>query len=392
MGRYERRDVDYFPFIVKSGRTLELLEFKYRAAGTGFFTNVLRELAKAPDHYIDLSGDFERDIFFVHTKVEPDEGMDMIEMMVKTGKLDADLWQKKSVLASEDFLKNIEDAYRRRSNLCIKMWEIKAKYSLFPPTGMSKTPAETPKTPAEIKKDSGIDAERGQPGPEAKTPAETPKTPVEMPKMPENVGRNAQNSGSTGHSIKEKRREEYIYDFYNSKIDPEQKSSGRAKDNLEYWLKHFPEHELITSINNYATIALARERQFRKDPANFFQKRDPAFKDYLPKVFKPLPTSQGDGQASAPDPYYCKTCKKIKGTMSDKPGLCLECSQGGPAEKGGNGKDRRIADLIKKSAKPLGGQPLTKHDEVEVKGKLLAQKKQLDEDKAVEQPEDFIPY
>ena len=48
MARPERKDVDYFPFYVKNGRTLQLLEGKYDCKGTGFFTNLLRFLSGRP--------------------------------------------------------------------------------------------------------------------------------------------------------------------------------------------------------------------------------------------------------------------------------------------------------------------------------------------------------
>ncbi len=51
MARPERHDVDYFPFYVKDGRTLFILESKYGCMGTGFFTNVMRFLCQTPDHH-----------------------------------------------------------------------------------------------------------------------------------------------------------------------------------------------------------------------------------------------------------------------------------------------------------------------------------------------------
>ena len=54
-GRKEKHTVDYFPFYVKDGRTLFILESKYGCKGTGFFTNVLRFLCLTPDHHICIS-------------------------------------------------------------------------------------------------------------------------------------------------------------------------------------------------------------------------------------------------------------------------------------------------------------------------------------------------
>lgn len=286
MGRQERHDVDYFPFFVKDGRTLKLLEYYFKATGTGFFTNLMREFSKAYDHYIDISDPFDREMFFVDTKVNEEDGLKMIEMMVKTGKLDKVLWTEFKVLMSPDFLNSVEDAYRKRSNSCISAKKIRAVY------GIGKNNKEE----------------------------EIEKTPEENGNTPEQSGSNQDNGGSWPQS-KVKESKVYIYDFYNSKIDSEQKSSTRTKENIEHWLKHFTQDELIKSIENYSTLALKRTREFRKDPANFFQKRDPAFKDYLPDVF----TSTKDLNNKTKDnPFYCKRCQSIKPRMATV-NICDDC-------------------------------------------------------------------
>lgn len=318
MGRSERHDVDYFPFYVKSGRTLKLLEYHYKAKGTGFFTNVLRELAKSPDHHIDLSDDFERAMFFVDTKVTEDEGIDMIQMMVKTGKLDRFLWEEFMALMSEDFLFSVEDAYKKRNNSCPKASEIRTFYQKRQKSLNGIKEEENPNTQEEIQK----------------TTTETEK-PEEIRPAKEEVSL----------KVKEKKVNN-IYTHYNSKIDPEQKSSVRAKSNISYYLKHFTEEELITSIDNYALLALKRpDRSHRKDPANFFQKRDPAFKDYLPGIFKPPKDNNHEQIQDGPeqDPYYCKICNKKKVYMA-KLNVCADC-----AEKHKNEELTPIGDIIKES-------------------------------------------
>ncbi len=144
MGRKERHDVDYFPFIVKDGKTLFILEGKYQCKGTGFFTNLFRFLSRTPDHHYQLLTESDRLFFFTTTRCDPESALDMIEIMVATGKLDEDLWRKKSILASLDYLDSIQDAYRKRSNPCITLEEIKAKYSITSTgnTQVSVKPAE----------------------------------------------------------------------------------------------------------------------------------------------------------------------------------------------------------------------------------------------------------
>ena len=129
MARPERHDVDYFPFFVKRGRTLNILQSKFGLEGIGFFTNLLRFLSLAPDHYYCIKSEEDRLNFFAEIGVrEETKGMEMIETMVKTGKLDRELWENHRVIASEAFLESLKEAYKRRLNEIITIDEISAKF------------------------------------------------------------------------------------------------------------------------------------------------------------------------------------------------------------------------------------------------------------------------
>lgn len=130
MGRPERHDVDYFPFYVKDGRTLNILESKYKCKGTGFFTNLFRFLSERPDHHFCVADPGDLLWFLSRTHCDEESALDMIEMMVKTGKLDSALWVSYKVIASEAFLDSLKDAYRNRKNKIITLEKIKAIYKV----------------------------------------------------------------------------------------------------------------------------------------------------------------------------------------------------------------------------------------------------------------------
>jgi len=130
VGRVERRDVDYFPFYIKDGRTLFVLEDKYQCKGTGFFTNLFRFLSRTPDHHFQILNDSDELYFLASVKCDKESTFNMIDMMIATGKLDKDLWEQKRVLASASFLDSLKDAYRKRNNNCITLEEIKDKYGI----------------------------------------------------------------------------------------------------------------------------------------------------------------------------------------------------------------------------------------------------------------------
>lgn len=85
-----------------------------------------------------------------------------------------------------------------------------------------------------------------------------------------------------------------IYTYYCDKILPIRKSKQRALSNIESHLKRYSEDSLKVAVDNYSQIALSSEPEFRKDPANFFGKNEPYFKDYLPENFEP-PKEEHDG-------------------------------------------------------------------------------------------------
>jgi hypothetical protein len=130
MGRPERHDADYFPFYVKDGKTLFILESKYGLQGIGFFTNLMRFLTRQTDHHICIKDESDRLYFFAQIRCPEDVGIDMIGLMVKTGKLDADLWSKNMVIVSQDLLDSLKDAYKNRNNPIIKIDQIRVSYHI----------------------------------------------------------------------------------------------------------------------------------------------------------------------------------------------------------------------------------------------------------------------
>lgn len=128
MARPERHDADYFPFFVKDGKTLYILESKYGLEGIGFFTNLMRFLTRQTDHHICIKEESDRMYFFAQIRCPEDIGIDMLNLMAKTGKIDADLWGKSKVVVSADLLNSLRDAYKNRKNAPIEMAQIRVTY------------------------------------------------------------------------------------------------------------------------------------------------------------------------------------------------------------------------------------------------------------------------
>lgn len=128
MARPERHDVDYFPFYIKDGRTLFLLESKYDSKGTGFFTNLMRFLCGTPDHHFCIKEDTDKLYLYAKCKCDEVSADDMLNIMAKTGKIHAEMYVSAGVIVSEALLNSISDAYRKRKNNIITIDEIVKKY------------------------------------------------------------------------------------------------------------------------------------------------------------------------------------------------------------------------------------------------------------------------
>ena len=107
-----------------------------------------------------------------------------------------------------------------------------------------------------------------------------------------------------------------IYGYYLEKIQPTRKSKQRSLDNIQSHLKRFSEDELLECIDNYFPACKNSEPHFRKDPANFFGKNEPYFKDFLPGKYEedkpPIPTCK--------EPDCTNTLEK-----GHHNGRCMDC-------------------------------------------------------------------
>jgi len=151
LGRPDSHVAPYFPFFCKDGRTLFILESKYQCKGTGFFTNVMRFLALTPDHHCCIADESDRLYFFSKAHCDEESAMDMLNIMVKTGKIDADLWNNKRVLASEDLLNSLKRCYEKRENPIISMDQIRTHYHGKPLTGPGNLDSPPGNTQSKVK-------------------------------------------------------------------------------------------------------------------------------------------------------------------------------------------------------------------------------------------------
>lgn len=119
MARPERNNVDYFPFICDEGKKMYYIEERYGNDGFAVFVKILRELAKANYHYLDLSEQITLLFLSAKCKVSKELLIAIIEDLVLLEKFDVNLWENYQIIWCQDFINSIQDAYKKRNNKCI---------------------------------------------------------------------------------------------------------------------------------------------------------------------------------------------------------------------------------------------------------------------------------
>ncbi len=101
-------------------------------------------------------------------------------------------------------------------------------------------------------------------------------------------------------NVKNEKKETYkenvsgVYSFYLSEINPKRKSKERGMLNIKHHLKHHSIESLKSAISNYKKTCINSEPQFRKDPANFFGKNEPYFRDFLTETYEDTEENERD--------------------------------------------------------------------------------------------------
>ena len=216
MGRHSKKDVEYFPFYAKDGRTLHILEGKYACKGTGFFTNVFRFLCGRPDHHFSIEDECDRMWFFSETKCDEEAGMDMLNIMAITGKIDKELWKNK-IIASQDFLDSVSGAYKNRINEITTLSKIREFYGI---TYVRNTQeGELPEEEIAPSCDVGVETDV-----------------------------------RNGHTIINYTILKNIFDFWNEQEIIKHRDIEKYRPNINSALKKYTEEEIITAIKNYVAV------------------------------------------------------------------------------------------------------------------------------------------
>lgn len=121
MGRPQRYDCDYFPFLVKEGKTFTLLRRRWPLEGIGFFTELCILLTRTPQHHLKVESDLDLEYLISPMGCETSKANEIIDLLCNTGKVHKVLWKKHRILVIPDLIDSLREAYTKRVNKIVSV-------------------------------------------------------------------------------------------------------------------------------------------------------------------------------------------------------------------------------------------------------------------------------
>jgi len=114
MARPKKLSIDYFPHDTKHGKTMFIIESKYGNAGYAFWFKILELLGASEGHYYQCKSTEDIEFLTAKTRLSWVECQKILETLANMGAIDADLWKKRQIIWSDNFIERIKDVYRKR--------------------------------------------------------------------------------------------------------------------------------------------------------------------------------------------------------------------------------------------------------------------------------------
>jgi len=113
MARPIKNTVNYFPHIIQNGKTIFILESKFGNDGYAFWFKLLELLGSSHDHVYDFNNLSDWEFLIAKTNVSEEKVTEILKTLADVEAIDRELLEKK-VIWCENFVKGIEDVYRKR--------------------------------------------------------------------------------------------------------------------------------------------------------------------------------------------------------------------------------------------------------------------------------------
>jgi DnaD/phage-associated family protein len=113
MARPHKETVDYFPHMVKHGKSMLAIESRFGNDGYAFWFKLLEMLGETEGHVFDCNNPVNIEYLLAKTHVSEVAAFEILDLLVKIGSIDAELWEEKKIWC-QHFLDGVADVYKRR--------------------------------------------------------------------------------------------------------------------------------------------------------------------------------------------------------------------------------------------------------------------------------------
>jgi len=114
MARPKKATVDYFPHSCNHGKTIMILQQTFGLEGYAVWFKLLEQLGRTNNHYIDCRDDTTWLYLSAEVGIDEEKLTSILDLCSRLKAIDQKLWENK-IIASENFLENVKDAYKKRS-------------------------------------------------------------------------------------------------------------------------------------------------------------------------------------------------------------------------------------------------------------------------------------
>lgn len=113
MARPGKTTVDYFPHVIRTGKTIAILEARWGNNGYAFWFKILELLGNSAGfcYHCDNPSDWE--YLLSKTRMTEDDARDILDKLAEIDAIDAELWQER-IIWSEHFANNLGPVFEKR--------------------------------------------------------------------------------------------------------------------------------------------------------------------------------------------------------------------------------------------------------------------------------------
>lgn len=114
MTRPQKQTVDYFSHDAKPGKTLFILESKWRNDGYAFWFKLLSLLCETDGHAYDAGNTAGMVYLTSKTLLNEQTATEILDLLANLGNIDRDLWQQKRLIWCQSLVDRLKDVYSKR--------------------------------------------------------------------------------------------------------------------------------------------------------------------------------------------------------------------------------------------------------------------------------------